>query len=82
MTQKFGEENPVFVKLRNLWIILVLSRNDNKSCNLKNLETSGNYDLGRAISYGSYFYNPNSWFSGILLFFFQMLLLYMDYVNL
>ena len=26
--------------------------------------------LGRAISYGSYFYNPNTWFSGILLFFF------------
>ena len=25
--------------------------------------------LGRAISYGSYFYNPNTWFSGILLFF-------------
>merc|ERR1712196_486268 len=23
--------------------------------------------LGRAISYGSYFYNPNTWFSGILL---------------
>ena len=26
--------------------------------------------LGRAISYGSYFYNPNTWFSGIILFFF------------
>ena len=26
--------------------------------------------LGRAISYGSYFYNPNTWFSGILIFFF------------
>ena len=25
--------------------------------------------LGRAISYGSYFYNANTWFSGILLFF-------------
>merc|ERR1712056_141279 len=24
--------------------------------------------LGRAISYGSYFYNPNTWFSGIVLF--------------
>ena len=23
--------------------------------------------LGRAISYGSYFYNPNTWFSGIIL---------------
>ena len=29
--------------------------------------------LGRAISYGSYFYNPNTWFSGIVLFFFLML---------
>ena len=28
--------------------------------------------LGRAISYGSYFYNPNNWFSGIVLFFFLM----------
>merc|ERR1712242_433581 len=28
--------------------------------------------LGRAISYGSYFYNSNTWFSGILLFFFLM----------
>jgi quinol-cytochrome oxidoreductase complex cytochrome b subunit len=27
--------------------------------------------LGRAISYGSYFYNPNTWFSGIILFFFR-----------
>merc|ERR1712039_403108 len=25
--------------------------------------------LGRAISYGSYFYNPNTWFSGILILF-------------
>ena len=30
--------------------------------------------LGRAISYGSYFYNPNTWFSGIVLFFFLMAL--------
>ena len=30
--------------------------------------------LGRAISYGSYFYNSNAWFSGILLFFFLMIL--------
>ena len=29
--------------------------------------------LGRAISYGSYFYNANTWFSGILLFFFLIL---------
>ena len=28
--------------------------------------------LGRAISYGSYFYNPNTWFSGILLFFLKV----------
>jgi len=28
--------------------------------------------LARAISYGSYFYHPNTWFSGILLFFFLM----------
>ena len=28
--------------------------------------------LARAISYGSYFYNPNTWFSGIILFFFLM----------
>jgi len=28
--------------------------------------------LGRAISYGSYFYNPNTWFSGIIIFFFLM----------
>ena len=31
--------------------------------------------LGRAISYGSYFYNPNTWFSGIILFFFCLYLL-------
>ena len=30
--------------------------------------------LGRAISYASYFYNPNTWFSGILLLFFLMAL--------
>merc|ERR1712226_137332 len=36
--------------------------------------------LGRAISYGSYFYNPNSWFSGILLFFFLMATAFMGYV--
>ena len=28
--------------------------------------------LGRAISYGSYFYNPNTWFSGIIIIFFLM----------
>jgi len=36
--------------------------------------------LGRAISYGSYFYNPSSWFSGILLFFFLMTTAFMGYV--
>ena len=36
--------------------------------------------LGRAISYGSYFYNPNSWFSGIILFFFLMATAFMGYV--
>merc|ERR1712098_712877 len=28
--------------------------------------------LGRAMFYGSYFYNPNTWFSGIVLFLFLM----------
>merc|ERR1712046_393271 len=36
--------------------------------------------LSRAISYGSYFYNPNTWFSGILLFFFLMATAFMGYV--
>merc|ERR1712227_868312 len=36
--------------------------------------------LGRAISYGSYFYNPNTWFSGILLLFFLMATAFMGYV--
>merc|ERR1711990_924267 len=36
--------------------------------------------LARAISYGSYFYNPNTWFSGILLFFFLMAIAFMGYV--
>merc|ERR1711935_440901 len=36
--------------------------------------------LGRAISYGSYFYNPNTWFSGILLFFLLMATAFMGYV--
>ena len=36
--------------------------------------------LGRAISYGSYFYNPNTWFSGILLFFFLMATAFIGYV--
>merc|ERR1711959_103628 len=36
--------------------------------------------LGRALIYGSYFYNPNTWFSGILLFFFLMAIAFMGYV--
>merc|ERR1711971_1217098 len=36
--------------------------------------------LGRAISYGSYFYNPNTWFSGIILFLFLMATAFMGYV--
>merc|ERR1711976_614145 len=36
--------------------------------------------LGRAIFYGSYFYNPNTWFSGIVLFFFLMAIAFMGYV--
>merc|ERR1712217_175474 len=36
--------------------------------------------LGRAVFYGSHFYNPNSWFSGILLFFFSMAVAFMGYV--
>merc|ERR1712099_62266 len=36
--------------------------------------------LGRAMSYGSYFYSSSSWFSGILLFFFLMAIAFMGYV--
>merc|ERR1712217_908136 len=36
--------------------------------------------FGRALIYGSYFYNPNTWFSGILLFFFLMATAFMGYV--
>merc|ERR1712084_97395 len=36
--------------------------------------------LGRAMFYGSYFYNPNTWFSGILLLFFLMGIAFMGYV--
>merc|ERR1712010_179599 len=36
--------------------------------------------LSRAIFYGSYFYNPNTWFSGILLLFFLMAISFMGYV--
>eukprot|EP00415_Alexandrium_ostenfeldii_P004563 UN4563 len=36
--------------------------------------------LGRAISYASYFYNPNTWFSGILLGIFLMAIAFMGYV--
>merc|ERR1712113_1373133 len=36
--------------------------------------------LGRAMFYGSYFYNPNVWFSGILLLLFLMAIAFMGYV--
>merc|ERR1712010_388188 len=36
--------------------------------------------LGRAIFFSSYFYNPNTWFSGILLLFFLMAIAFMGYV--
>merc|ERR1712014_412516 len=36
--------------------------------------------LGRAMFYGSYFYNPNTWFSGIVLFLFLMGIAFMGYV--
>merc|ERR1712176_143602 len=36
--------------------------------------------LGRAMFYGSYFYNPNTYFSGILLLFFAMAIAFMGYV--
>merc|ERR1712224_33497 len=36
--------------------------------------------IARAISYGSNFYNPNTWFSGIVLFLFLMAIAFMGYV--
>merc|ERR1712109_394478 len=36
--------------------------------------------LGRAMFYGSYFYNSNTWFSGILLLFFLMAIAFVGYV--
>merc|ERR1712025_1390939 len=36
--------------------------------------------LARAIFYNSYFYNANTWFSGILLLFFLMAIAFMGYV--
>merc|ERR1712194_708606 len=36
--------------------------------------------LGRAMFYGSYFYNPTTWFSGIILLFFLMAIAFMGYV--
>merc|ERR1712087_392159 len=36
--------------------------------------------LGRALSYGSYFFLSNTWFSGILLFFLLMAIAFMGYV--
>merc|ERR1711933_191695 len=36
--------------------------------------------LGRGMFYGSYFYNPNTWFSGILILFFLMAIAFLGYV--
>ena len=36
--------------------------------------------LGRGLFYGSYFYNPNTWFSGIILLFLLMAIAFMGYV--
>merc|ERR1711865_1315957 len=36
--------------------------------------------LARAMFYGSYFYNPNTWFSGILILFLLMAIAFMGYV--
>merc|ERR1712117_789785 len=36
--------------------------------------------LGRAMFYASYFYNPNTWFSGIIIYFFLMGIAFMGYV--
>merc|ERR1712029_1095531 len=36
--------------------------------------------LGRAMFYGSYSYNPNTWFSGIVLLLFLMAIAFMGYV--
>merc|ERR1712216_225183 len=36
--------------------------------------------LGRAIFYNSYFYNPNTWFTGIILLFFLMAIAFLGYV--
>merc|ERR1712032_2723 len=36
--------------------------------------------LGRGLFYGSYFYLPNTWFSGIIIFFFLMAVAFMGYV--
>merc|ERR1712048_289406 len=36
--------------------------------------------LGRGLFYGSYFYNSNTWFSGIVLFLFLMAIAFMGYV--
>merc|ERR1711930_31638 len=36
--------------------------------------------IGRGMFYGSYFYNPNTWFSGIVLLLFLMAIAFMGYV--
>ena len=38
------------------------------------------FHIGRGIFYGSYFYNPNTWFSGIILLLFLMAIAFMGYV--
>merc|ERR1712172_192132 len=38
------------------------------------------FHLARGLFYNSYFYNPNTWFSGILLLFFLMAIAFMGYV--
>merc|ERR1711970_1428710 len=36
--------------------------------------------IGRGLYYGSYYYNPNTWFSGIMLFILLMVIAFMGYV--
>merc|ERR1711870_77231 len=38
------------------------------------------FHIGRGMFYGSYFYNPNTWFSGIVLLLFLMAIAFMGYV--
>ena len=36
--------------------------------------------IGRGLSYGSYYYNSNSWFSGIIIFIILMAIAFIGYV--